>query len=161
MPCGSHCSRSWSSSQKTFRRSMQGYPARDHHREKDKIECLHTTELDCGDCSNTNGHGSDDRADAMIIQVCPHPCNVPDVVPDVIGDNRRISRVIFGMPASTFPTRSAPTSAALVKMPPPTRAKRQWSCTHEKPRRNIHTLARVKRLECEATKRREIPRGQS
>ena len=26
-----------------------------------------------------------------------------------------------GMPASTFPTRSAPTSAALVKMPPPTR----------------------------------------
>ena len=27
-----------------------------------------------------------------------------------------------GMPASTLPTRSAPTSAALVKMPPPTRA---------------------------------------
>ena len=26
-----------------------------------------------------------------------------------------------GMPASTLPTRSAPTSAALVKMPPPTR----------------------------------------
>ena len=29
-----------------------------------------------------------------------------------------------GMPASTLPTRSAPTSAALVNMPPPTRAKR-------------------------------------
>ena len=28
-----------------------------------------------------------------------------------------------GMPCSTLPTRSAPTSAALVKMPPPTRAK--------------------------------------
>ena len=28
-----------------------------------------------------------------------------------------------GIPASTFPTRSAPTSAAFVKMPPPTRAK--------------------------------------
>ena len=28
------------------------------------------------------------------------------------------------MPASTLPTRSAPTSAALVKMPPPTRANR-------------------------------------
>ena len=27
-----------------------------------------------------------------------------------------------GMPASILPTRSAPTSAALVKMPPPTRA---------------------------------------
>ena len=26
-----------------------------------------------------------------------------------------------GMPASTLPTRSAPTSAAFVKMPPPTR----------------------------------------
>ncbi len=29
-----------------------------------------------------------------------------------------------GMPASTLPTRSAPTSAALVKIPPPRRAKR-------------------------------------
>ena len=28
-----------------------------------------------------------------------------------------------GMPASTLPTRSAPTSAPLVKMPPPKRAK--------------------------------------
>jgi hypothetical protein len=27
------------------------------------------------------------------------------------------------MPASIFPTRSAPTSAAFVKMPPPSRAK--------------------------------------
>ena len=32
-----------------------------------------------------------------------------------------------GMPASTLPTRSAPTSAALVKMPPPTRMKRASS----------------------------------
>ncbi len=31
-----------------------------------------------------------------------------------------------GMPASVLPTRSAPTSALLVKMPPPTRAKRAW-----------------------------------
>ena len=29
-----------------------------------------------------------------------------------------------GIPASTLPTRSAPTSAAFVKIPPPTRAKR-------------------------------------
>ena len=29
-----------------------------------------------------------------------------------------------GMPASTFPTRSAPTSALLVKIPPPTLEKR-------------------------------------
>ena len=32
-----------------------------------------------------------------------------------------------GMPASTLPTRSAPTSAALVKMPPPTRRNRARS----------------------------------
>jgi hypothetical protein len=32
-----------------------------------------------------------------------------------------------GMPASTLPTRSAPTSAALVKMPPPNRAKTEIS----------------------------------
>ncbi len=32
-----------------------------------------------------------------------------------------------GMPASTLPTRSAPTSAALVKMPPPTRMNRARS----------------------------------
>ena len=31
-----------------------------------------------------------------------------------------------GIECSTFPTRSAPTSAALVKIPPPTRAKRAW-----------------------------------
>jgi hypothetical protein len=31
------------------------------------------------------------------------------------------------MPASTLPTRSAPTSAAFVKMPPPTRRKRARS----------------------------------
>ena len=32
-----------------------------------------------------------------------------------------------GMPASTLPTRSAPTSAAFVKMPPPSRAKTEIS----------------------------------
>ena len=32
-----------------------------------------------------------------------------------------------GMPASILPTRSAPTSAALVKIPPPTRANRDWT----------------------------------
>ena len=35
------------------------------------------------------------------------------------------------MPASTLPTRSAPTSAALVKIPPPTRAK---SATEDAPK---------------------------
>ena len=39
-----------------------------------------------------------------------------------------------GMPASTLPTRSAPTSAALVKMPPPTRAK---SAAQEAPMPNM------------------------
>jgi hypothetical protein len=30
------------------------------------------------------------------------------------------------MPCSTLPTKSAPTSAALVKIPPPTRANNAW-----------------------------------
>src|ERR671933_762300 len=43
-----------------------------------------------------------------------------------------------GMPASTLPTRSAPTSAALVKMPPPTRRKRARS---EPPKPNPTRIA--------------------
>ena len=43
-----------------------------------------------------------------------------------------------GMPASTLPTRSAPTSAALVKMPPPTRRK---SASSEPPNPNPMRIA--------------------
>ena len=43
-----------------------------------------------------------------------------------------------GMPASTLPTRSAPTSAALVKMPPPTRRNRASS---EPPKPNPTRIA--------------------
>ena len=42
-----------------------------------------------------------------------------------------------GMPASTLPTRSAPTSAAFVKMPPPTRAN---SAMLEAPMPNVSIL---------------------
>jgi hypothetical protein len=44
------------------------------------------------------------------------------------------------MPASTLPTRSAPTSAALVKMPPPTRRK---SASSEPPNPNPMRMAEL------------------
>jgi hypothetical protein len=56
-------------------------------------------------------------------QVRGHARAVADVVADVVGDDGRVARVVLGMPASTLPTRSAPTSAPFVKMPPPSRAK--------------------------------------
>ena len=46
-----------------------------------------------------------------------------------------------GIPASTFPTRSAPTSAALVYIPPPTRAKSAIdSAPSENPARVSRTI---------------------
>src|SRR3954452_15588323 len=45
-----------------------------------------------------------------------------------------------GMPASTLPTRSAPTSAALVKMPPPTRKNR---ASREPPKPNPIRMAEL------------------
>ena len=44
-----------------------------------------------------------------------------------------------GMPCSTFPTRSAPTSAALVKIPPPTRANKACELAPI-PKHNIVTV---------------------
>ena len=44
-----------------------------------------------------------------------HAGYVADVVADVIGDNPGVTRIVFReYPASTLPTRSAPTSALLV-----------------------------------------------
>ena len=45
-----------------------------------------------------------------------------------------------GMPASTLPTRSAPTSAALVKIPPPTR---ENSAIEDAPKLNPRTYSRL------------------
>ncbi len=48
-----------------------------------------------------------------------------------------------GMPCSTLPTRSAPTSAALVKMPPPTRMNIASSAAPKpKPSSTLEALAR-------------------
>jgi hypothetical protein len=62
----------------------------------------------------------DDGDDVGLEEVGGHPRAVADVVAHVVGDGRRVAGSSSGMPASTLPTRSAPTSAALVKMPPPT-----------------------------------------
>jgi len=55
------------------------------------------------------------------------PAQSPTFVADVVGDHRRVARIVLGNAASTLPTRSAPTSAPLVKMPPPSRAKIEMS----------------------------------
>jgi hypothetical protein len=53
-------------------------------------------------------------ADVGLEQVGAHAGHVADVVAHVVGDGGRVAGVVLGMPASTLPTRSAPTSAALV-----------------------------------------------
>ena len=51
----------------------------------------------------------------------PMPATSPTLSPTLSAMVAGLRGSSSGMPASTFPTRSAPTSAALVKMPPPTR----------------------------------------
>ena len=52
----------------------------------------------------------------------PMPATSPTLSPTLSAMVPGFWGLSSGMPASTLPTRSAPTSAALVKMPPPTRA---------------------------------------
>src|ERR1700755_2001368 len=54
----------------------------------------------------------------------PIPATSPTLSPTLSAMVAGLRGSSSGMPASTLPTRSAPTSAALVKMPPPTRRKR-------------------------------------
>src|SRR3546814_8138809 len=51
------------------------------------------------------------------------PAQSPTLSPTLSAITAGLRGSSSGMPASTLPTRSAPTSAALVKMPPPRRAK--------------------------------------
>ena len=53
----------------------------------------------------------------------PMPAMSPTLSPTLSAITAGLRGSSSGMPASTLPTRSAPTSAALVKMPPPRRAK--------------------------------------
>ena len=70
----------------------------------------------------------DDDGDLVgLEEVGRHAGAVTDVVAHVVGDGGGVAGSSSGMPASTLPTRSAPTSAALVKMPPPTRMNRASS----------------------------------
>ena len=52
-----------------------------------------------------------------------HTRAVTDVVANVVGDRGGVAGIVFGDSCFDLPTRSAPTSAAFVKMPPPTRMK--------------------------------------
>ena len=55
------------------------------------------------------------------------PAQSPTLSPTLSAITAGLRGSSSGMPASTLPTRSAPTSAALVKMPPPSRAKTEIS----------------------------------
>ena len=69
-------------------------------------------------------HRRDDRHRVGLEQVGGHAGAIADVVADVVGDHRGIARIVFGNARlRPCPTRSAPTSAPLVNMPPPRRAK--------------------------------------
>ena len=51
------------------------------------------------------------------------PAQSPTLSPTLSAMTAGLRGSSSGIPASTLPTRSAPTSAPLVKMPPPSRAK--------------------------------------
>ena len=55
------------------------------------------------------------------------PAQSPTLSPTLSAMTAGLRGSSSGMPASTLPTRSAPTSAPLVKMPPPSRAKMEIS----------------------------------
>ena len=55
------------------------------------------------------------------------PAQSPTLSPTLSAMTAGLRGSSSGIPASTLPTRSAPTSAALVKMPPPSRAKTEIS----------------------------------
>ena len=62
------------------------------------------------------------------------PATSPTLSPTLSAITAGLRGSSSGMPTSTLPTRSAPTSAALVKMPPPTRAN---SAIDEAPMPNV------------------------
>ena len=55
------------------------------------------------------------------------PAQSPTLSPTLSAITAGLRGSSSGIPASIFPTRSAPTSAAFVKMPPPRRAKTEMS----------------------------------
>src|SRR5690606_22062211 len=106
--------------QHTDNRSDKPY-ARNKHRQQDG---RNPTETILRDNFPTQYHRSQDRGYVRAKKVGPHTGYVTYVIAYVSAMVAGLRGSSSGIPASTFPTRSAPTSAALVKIPPPTRAKR-------------------------------------
>ena len=79
-------------------------------------------------CAQSGADGQraarDDRADIGFKQVGAHAATSPTLSPTLSAITAGLRGSSSGMPTSTLPTRSAPTSAALVKIPPPTLANR-------------------------------------
>src|SRR6185295_5189540 len=69
-----------------------------------------------------------DRGDRVRLEeVGRHAGAVPTLSPTLSAITAGLRGSSSGMPASSLPTRSAPTSAPFVKMPPPRRAKMEMS----------------------------------
>ena len=46
--------------------------------------------------SDTEGGCRQNRTGVRFVKICPHPGDIPDIITDVVGDNGRVPRVIFG-----------------------------------------------------------------
>ena len=71
----------------------------------------HGLRTERGEAENHRGHHRDGVA---LENICRHAGTVADIIAHVVGNGRGIAGSSSGMLASILPTRSAPTSAALV-----------------------------------------------
>ena len=94
-------------------------------------------------------------------RAAPMPATSPTLSPTLSAIVAGLRGSSSGMPLSTLPTRSAPTSAAFVKMPPPTLAKRAMDeAPNEKPK--IGSIQRSIPITLSKTiERMQIPRSPS
>ena len=69
------------------------------------------------------GGRGDNRTDIRFEDIGTHAGYVPYVIPHVVSNNGRVARVVFGNAGFNFTDQIGPTSAVLVKIPLPTRAK--------------------------------------
>ena len=103
-------------------RDQRADDARGADRERVEEHRLGAREEDVGDQHRGGGGHA-----VGLEQVGRHARAVADVVADVVGDHGGVARIVLGDVRLDLATRSAPTSAPLVKMPPPRRANTEIS----------------------------------
>jgi hypothetical protein len=96
---------------------------RDRHRQEDGVELHRAVPREGG---HAQGRRREDRAAVALVEVGAHAGHVAHVVAHVVGDRGGVASVVLGTAVLDLAHEVGPTSAALVKMPPPTRAKSAW-----------------------------------